>query len=141
MSTNTIVNTLVHKYWINDLKVSDIRTKANKSYATNKFEDAMKLYNEAFQVETYQTNYGKDHMTLGNRSITHLKTGNVKAALEDAEMAIHVRPDWPKGYLRKAMALRVQGNHNEAFKVHFFLCPKNFVKLILRLLLRLFIIA
>ena len=53
------------------------------------------------------------------RSITYLKMGNAKAALEDAELAIKLRPDWGKGYLRKGMAHRVLGNHTEAFKVGF----------------------
>lgn len=115
MATNTAVNTLVHKYWSNDLKVSDIRTKANKFFGSQKLKDAMKLYNEAFQIEASNV----DYMTLGNRSITYLKMGQVKEALEDAEKAIEVRSDWPKGYLRKAMALRVMGSHNEAFKAFY----------------------
>ena len=43
--------------------------------------------------------------------------GHVKAALEDAEMAVRLRPDWAKGHLRKASAHRLLGNHIEAFKV------------------------
>ena len=43
--------------------------------------------------------------------------GHVKAALEDAETAVRLRPDWAKGHLRKASAHRLLGNHIEAFKV------------------------
>ena len=75
------------------------------------FRDALKLYNEAFVLDS------TDHLVLGNRSITYLKLGKAKAALEDAELAIKLRPDWAKGYLRKGTALRVLGNHTEAFKV------------------------
>jgi len=113
ISTNTIVNTLVHKYWSSDLKISDIRTKANKMYSTNQLSNALELYNEAFGLDP------TDHLVLGNRSITHLKMGHVKAALEDAETAVRLRPDWAKGHLRKASAHRLLGNHSEAFKAFY----------------------
>jgi len=113
ISTNTLVNTLVDKYWNSNLKSADIRTKANKLYSMNQLKDALKLYNQAFDLNT------TDHLILGNRSITYLKMGNAKAALEDAELAIKLRPDWGKGYLRKGMAHRVLGNHTEAFKAFY----------------------
>ena len=56
--------------------------------------------------------------------------GNAKAALEDAELAIKLRPDWGKGYLRKGMAHRVLGNHTEAFKVGFIYFSSSFTKYI-----------
>merc|ERR1712241_210272 len=45
--------------------------------------------------------------------------GHVKAALEDAETAVRLRPDWAKGHLRKASAHRLLGNHSEAFKAFY----------------------
>ena len=80
-------------------------------YSTNQLSNALELYNEAFGLDP------TDHLVLGNRSITHLKMGHVKAALEDAETAVRLRPDWAKGHLRKASAHRLLGNHSEAFKV------------------------
>jgi tetratricopeptide (TPR) repeat protein len=58
-------------------------------------------------------------LILGNRSIAHLKSGNVKSALEDAELAVSLRPDWAKGHLRRGNALKTLRRHEEAFKALF----------------------
>ena len=49
IATNTLVNTLVHKYWSNDLEVIEMRGKANKIYSDGKLEVALELYNRAFK--------------------------------------------------------------------------------------------
>jgi len=115
IATNTLVNSLVTKYWSEDLKVIELRTKANKMYSSGQLGDAMQLYNRAFSLAP------DDHLVLSNRSITYLKMGNALAALEDAEMAVALRPDWPKGYLRRGSALKVLGRHEEALQ-DFFAC-------------------
>jgi len=113
MATNILINTLVHKYWIDDLKVIEIRNKANQKYTSRSYEEALELYNRAFSMTPY------DHLVLGNRSITHLKSGSFKAALEDADLAVSLRPDWAKGHLRRGNALKMLGRHEEAFKAFF----------------------
>lgn len=115
ISTNTLVNNLVTKYWSEDLKVIELRTKANKMYSSGNLGEAMQLYNRAFNLAP------DDHLVLSNRSITFLKMGNALAALEDAEMAVALRPDWPKGYLRRGSALKKLGRHEEALQ-DFFAC-------------------
>jgi len=113
IATNTLVNTLVHKYWSNDLEVIEMRGKANKIYSDGKLEVALELYNRAFKQAP------NDHLILSNRSITHLKLGNFREAYEDADLAVALRPDWAKGYLRKGSALRLLGHHQDAFKAFF----------------------
>ena len=93
------------KYWSEDLKVIELRTKANKMYSSGNLAEALQLYNRAFNLAP------NDHLVLSNRSITHLKLGNSLAALEDAEMAVAYRPDWPKGYLRRGSALKALGKN------------------------------
>ena len=115
IATNTLVNNLVTKYWSEDLKVIELRTKANKMYSSGQLGEAMQLYNRAFNLAP------NDHLVLSNRSITHLKMGNALAALEDAQMAVALRPDWPKGYLRRGSALKNLGRHEEALQ-DFFAC-------------------
>ena len=115
IATNTLVNNLVTKYWSEDLKVIELRTKANKMYSSGNLGEAMQLYNRAFNLAP------DDHLVLSNRSITFLKMGNALAALEDAEMAVALRPDWPKGYLRRGSALKKLGRHEEALQ-DFFAC-------------------
>jgi len=115
IATNVLINELVHKYWIDDLKVIEMRNKANQKFTGKSYAEAMDLYNRAFNMTPY------DHLVLGNRSITHLKTGNLKAALEDADLAVSLKPEWAKGHLRRGNALKMLGQHEEAFKA-FFTC-------------------
>ena len=115
IATNTLVNNLVTKYWSEDLKVIELRTKANKMYSSGNLGEAMQLYNRAFNLAP------DDHLVLSNRSITFLKMGNALKALEDAELAVALRPDWPKGYLRRGSALKKLGRHEEALQ-DFFAC-------------------
>ena len=61
IATNILINTLVHKYWTDDLKVIEIRNKANQKYTSRSYEEAMELYNQAFSLTPY------DHLILGNR--------------------------------------------------------------------------
>jgi len=113
IATNTLINSLVHTYWSDDLTAIELRNKANKAYSERKYEEALVLYNRAFSLSP------NDHLILGNRSIAHLKSGNSKAALEDAELAVSLRPDWAKGHLRRGNALKTLRRHEEAFKALF----------------------
>jgi len=115
IATNTLINSLVHTYWSDDLTAIELRNKANKAYSERKYEEALVLYNRAFSLSP------NDHLILGNRSIAHLKSGNSKAALEDAELAVSLRPDWAKGHLRRGNALKTLRRHEEAFKALFFM--------------------
>lgn len=113
IATNTLINSLVHTYWSDDLTAIELRNKANKAYSERRYEEALVLYNRAFSLSP------NDHLILGNRSIAHLKSGNVKSALEDAELAVSLRPDWAKGHLRRGNALKTLRRHEEAFKALF----------------------
>jgi len=113
IATNTLINSLVHTYWSDDLTAIELRNKANKAYSERKYEEALVLYNRAYSLSP------NDHLILGNRSIAHLKSGNVKSALEDAELAVSLRPDWAKGHLRRGNALKTLRRHEEAFKALF----------------------
>jgi len=113
IATNTLINSLVHTYWSDDLTAIELRNKANKAYSERKYEEALVLYNRAFSLSP------NDHLILGNRSIAHLKSGDVKSALEDAELAVSLRPDWAKGHLRRGQALKTLRRHEEAFKALF----------------------
>jgi tetratricopeptide (TPR) repeat protein len=52
-----------------------------------------------------------DATLYSNRSFCHLKIGEKKDALDDANACISLRPEWPKGYYRKGavhMSLKVR---------------------------------
>ena len=90
INTNTLIKDLVEKYWSEDLNVIEIRNRANKHFSKGQLQDAKALYDKAFNL------CSDDHLVLSNRSITNLKSGDTAAALEDANMAVALRPDWAK---------------------------------------------
>ena len=52
---------------------------------------------------------GSNHVLFSNRSAAHLALGHTDKALDDAEAALRLKPDWPKGFLRKGDALLGSG--------------------------------
>ncbi|PNH04208.1 Protein STIP1 [Tetrabaena socialis] len=57
-------------------------------------------------------------LPCSNRSAALLKLNKVSKALEDAEKCISLRPDWEKGYFRKAGVLEAQDRLLEALDVY-----------------------
>ncbi|KAI6657390.1 serine/threonine-protein kinase-like [Oopsacas minuta] len=56
----------------------------------------------------------KEYRYYGNRSLCYERLGDFEIALADADKAIELRPDWPKGYFRRARALRSLKRFSEA---------------------------
>ncbi|NXH01680.1 TTC31 protein, partial [Loxia leucoptera] len=56
----------------------------------------------------------QEHRLLGNRSYCLEKLGRYEEALVDAEAALALQPDWPKGSFRKGKALRGLQRYAEA---------------------------
>jgi len=54
------------------------------------------------------------HVLYSNRSAAYASLGNYADALKDAEKAIELKPDWPRGYSRRATALHFLGRLEEA---------------------------
>ena len=70
------------------------------------FQEAINLYSKAIN-EIGPANRSSDFVgTLhSNRSVCRFQLKDFVGALEDAEVAIKLRPIWGRGYLRKACAL------------------------------------
>lgn len=56
----------------------------------------------------------QDHLLLSNRSHVMHTMGRAEEALKDAEAATRCRPEWAKGYFRKAMALTSLGRFEDS---------------------------
>lgn len=54
------------------------------------------------------------HVLYSNRSAAEASCGDYEAALRDAEKAIELKPEWPRGYSRRATALHFLGRLDEA---------------------------
>ncbi|KAK3921232.1 Stress-induced-phosphoprotein 1 [Frankliniella fusca] len=63
------------------------------------YEQAIELFTRALR------NVPNDHRYWGNRSFCYFQIGSYQQALEDAECAIQLAPNSPKGHYRRAEAL------------------------------------
>ncbi|KAG1670772.1 hypothetical protein FOA52_014000 [Chlamydomonas sp. UWO 241] len=89
-----------------------LKNEANAEFAAGEFLKAAALYSKAIKLDV--TNAA----LYSNRSIALLKLKKVSKALEDAEECIRLRPEWEKGYYRKAAVLEDQDKLDEAIEVY-----------------------
>ena len=64
-------------------------------------------FSQAIAIET------GNHLLYSNRSAVYSAQGEYQKALDDANKATELKPDWSKGHLRKGAALRGQGDLRE----------------------------
>jgi stress-induced-phosphoprotein 1 len=66
------------------------------------------MYSEKFTqaIELDPTN----HVLYSNRSGSYASLRDFDNALADANKVVEIKPDWPKGYTRKAAAMHGQGD-------------------------------
>lgn len=89
-----------------------MKDKGNKALAENKFDDAVKFYTQAINID------GNNHVLHSNRSAAYAKAGKYEQALADAEKTISIKPDWGKGYSRKGSALAYLGRIDESIETY-----------------------
>ena len=77
-------------------------------YSQPDFSKAIAAYTEALAINE------SCHTVLANRSLAFFQLQKYDEALEDAEKAIKVIPNWPKGYVRKCAALNALKRNKEA---------------------------
>lgn len=69
-----------------------------------------------------------NHVLYSNRSGSYASLKDFDKALEDANKTVEIKPDWPKGWTRKAGALHGQGDllgANDAYEEALKLDPNN----------------
>ncbi|KAG5843454.1 hypothetical protein ANANG_G00151120 [Anguilla anguilla] len=91
-----------------DNKVSELKDQGNKALSDGWFEEAVRCYTDALTLDP------SNHVLYSNRSAAHAKKGDYESALQDACNTIELKPDWAKGYSRKAAALEFLGRFEEA---------------------------
>ena len=84
----------------------------NQQFKLKNFDKAIEHYTEAITA-----NPG-DHTIYGNRSASYHNLKRYAEALADAEKCIQIKPDWSKGFQRKAMALHGQGDVDGAMTAY-----------------------
>ncbi|KAJ9532757.1 hypothetical protein QJQ45_010876 [Haematococcus lacustris] len=73
-----------------------LKNQGNEHFQNGDWLKAAALYTQALKLDP-------DNAVLySNRSAALLKLKKVKKAQEDAERAVALRPEWDKGYIRRA---------------------------------------
>lgn len=85
-----------------------LRLQGNTAFKVGNFKEAIELYNHSIHSDPDCA------FTYCNRSLAHLKLGNVVEAVADAEEAVNLNPNSYKGYFRLGAALEARGDYRRA---------------------------
>lgn len=114
-SVSVLVSRLVARWWTGEVEGVRLRALANTHVKDHHLHHAVHLYTQAAALAP------QDHLLLSNRSHVLHALGCAEDALRDAEAAVKCRPEWAKGYFRKAVALKSLGRFEDAI-VSFLQC-------------------
>lgn len=93
------------------LQSRQVAVQGNQMAQTGDFQSAVKLFTKAISLDP------TDFRFLGNRSYCYDRIEQYESALQDADAAIILAPEWPKGYFRKGRALNGLKRFQEAEQV------------------------
>lgn len=94
--------------WTPEDFANEQKRKADERFKNQEFRDAVVFYTRAL-------NHTPDsEKLLSNRSAAYMKIRKFQLALDDANKAVEINPDWPKAYFRQGMALRAMRRYDMA---------------------------
>ena len=94
------------------MNATEWKEKGNTHLKNKEYTEALNCYNEAAAMES------SNHIHFSNRSACYFNMSNYLKALEDAETSIKIKPDYIKGYQRKASALEKLDRIEEAVETY-----------------------
>jgi len=103
-------------------KALEAKAKGNVEFQAGNYAEAIKHFTEAISHDP------TDHVFFSNRSACYASLGKYKEALEDGSECVRLKPDWPKGYTRKAHAefwMEKYDDAAETYKAGLKLAPED----------------
>ncbi|XP_074666060.1 LOW QUALITY PROTEIN: stress-induced-phosphoprotein 1-like [Strix aluco] len=89
-------------------EAQELKERGNRALAAGDVGGALRHYTAAIALD------GRNHVLFSNRSAAYARQGDYARALADACRTLELRPDWAKGYSRKAAALEFLHRFEEA---------------------------
>ncbi|XP_077141315.1 LON peptidase N-terminal domain and RING finger protein 3 [Ranitomeya variabilis] len=111
---NVLLSTIIAKWFSCEVRAARLRHEGNALLGESKLQDALDRYNEAISLASL------DHLLYSNRSMIHLNLKSYEQALNDADIACKLQPNWLKGHLKKAQALVNLGKTDDALKEYLY---------------------
>ena len=96
--------------------VEEAKSLGNNAFKNGDFAMAIALYTHALELAARDGDTGIAHMVHANRSAAHARVGDYAAALDDADAAVALAPDWPRGHQRRGTALLRLGRARAALQ-------------------------
>ncbi|KRZ89094.1 Stress-induced-phosphoprotein 1 [Trichinella sp. T8] len=94
--------------YVDNMDSAALKDAGNIALSQENYAEAIDLYTKAIKLDP------NNYILYSNRSAAHAKNKNYDEALADAEKTIELKPDWAKGYSRKAAALSLLGKGVDA---------------------------
>ena len=96
------------------MRADYLKRRGDEAVRAGNNRDAIEAYTAC--LEASDENDAGMAAVLSNRSLACCRAGRHADALADAERVIRARPDWSKGYWRKAAALKPMKERLEAVR-------------------------
>ncbi|KAL2010872.1 hypothetical protein VTN00DRAFT_3590 [Thermoascus crustaceus] len=99
-----------------------LKAEGNKAFSAKDYPTAIEKFTQAIELEP------NNHILYSNRSAVYAAQSEYQKALDDANKATEIKPDWAKGWARKGAALRGLGDllgANDAYEEALKLEPNN----------------
>ncbi|KAF9360187.1 Hsp90 cochaperone [Mortierella sp. NVP85] len=94
------------------MSAEEFKAQGNKAFLAKDYPTAIDLFSKAIELDS------TNHVLYSNRSACYASQKDYKKALEDGEKTVELKPDWAKGYGRKAAALFGLSRYPDAIDVY-----------------------